>query len=57
MGGYAIKTDKPYIMRKKPERRPASEEYKEMIRYMDSHTFSFRYDKDTGEFIRGVKEK
>lgn len=57
VNAYAVKSNMPYVTRKALKRTPATEENRNMIKYMDSHEFSFRVDKDTGKFKSGVKSK
>lgn len=57
VNAYAVKPNMPYVTRKALKRTPATEENRNMIKYMDSHEFSFRVDKDTGKFKSGVKSK
>ena len=57
VNAYAVKPNMTYVTRKALKRTPATEENRNMIKYMDSHEFSFRVDKDTGKFKSGVKSK
>lgn len=57
VNAYAVKPNMSYVTRKALKRTPATEENRNMIKYMDSHEFSFRVDKDTGKFKSGVKSK
>lgn len=57
VNAYAVKSEMPFVARDVLKRTPASEENRNMIEYMDSHEFSFRFDKNTGEFVRGVNKK
>ena len=39
------------------KRTPASKDNINMVKYMDSHEFSFHIDKDTGKFVSSVVKR
>ena len=41
----------PFVTSKALKRTPATKENKDRIKYMDSHEFSFKFDKVTGKFL------
>ena len=47
----------PFVTSKALKRPPATKENKDRIKYMDSHEFSFKFDKVTGKFVNGVSKK
>ena len=57
MNAYAVKPDMPFVTRKALKRTPASKDNINMIKYMDSHEFSFHIDKGTGKFVSGVAKR
>lgn len=57
MNAYAVKPVMPFVAKKALERTPASKENRDMVEYMDSHEFSFHFDKDTGKITSQVVEK
>lgn len=59
MDAYAVKPsiEMPFITSKALKRTPAMKENKDRIKYMDSHEFSFKFDKVTGKFVNGVSKK
>ena len=57
MNAYAVKPNMPFVTKRTLKRTPASKENRDMVEYMDSHEFSFRVDKNTGQYISGVREK
>ena len=48
MNAYAVKPNMPFVTKKVLKRTPASKDNTNMVKYMDSHDFSFHIDKDTG---------
>ena len=59
MDAYAVKPsiEMPFVTSKALKRTPATKENKDRIKYMDSHEFSFKFDKATGKFENGVRRK
>lgn len=57
MNAYAVKPVMPFVTKKALERTPASQENRDMVKYMDSHEFSFHMDKGTGKITSRVVEK
>ena len=57
MNAYAVKSDMPFVTRKVLKRTPASKDNINMVKYMDSHEFSFHIDKDTGKFVSSVVKR
>ena len=57
MSGYAIKSDEPFISKKKLVRTPTSKENKDRRNYINSHNFSFEIDSNTKELKSSVSEK
>lgn len=57
MDAYAVKPsiEMPFITSKALKRTPATKENKDRIKYMDSHEFSFKFDKVTGKFVNVIK--
>ena len=58
MDAYAVKPsiEMPFVTSKILKRTPATQENRDRIKYMDSHEFSFKFDKATGMFVNGVKK-
>lgn len=57
MNAYAVKPDMPFVTKKVLKRTPASKDNINMVKYMDSHEFSFHIDKDTGKFVSSVVKR
>ena len=59
MDAYAVKPsiEMPFITSKALKRTPATDDNQARVKYMDSHEFSFRFDKATGKFINSVSRK
>lgn len=57
MDAYAVKPsiEMPFVTSKALKRTPATKENKDRIKYMDSHEFSFKFDKVTGKFVNVIK--
>lgn len=57
MDAYAVKPsiEMPFVTSKALKRTPAMKENKDRIKYMDSHEFSFKFDKVTGKFVNVIK--
>lgn len=45
----------PFVTSKALKRTPATKENKDRIKYMDSHEFSFKFDKVTGKFVSVIE--
>ena len=45
MNAYAVKPNMPFVTKKVLKRTPASTDNTNMVKYMDSHDFSFHIDK------------
>lgn len=57
MNAYAVKPNMPFVTKKVLKRTPASKDNINMVKYMDSHDFSFHIDKDTGKFVSSVVKR
>ena len=44
----------PFVTSKALKRTPATKENKDRIKYMDSHEFSFKFDKVTGKIQKRI---
>ena len=57
MDAYAVKPsiEMPFVTSKALKRTPATKENKDRIKYMDSHEFSFKFDKVTGKFVSVIE--
>lgn len=57
MDAYAVKPsiEMPFVTSKALKRTPATKENKDRIKYMDSHEFSFKFDKVTGKFVNVIE--
>lgn len=54
MNAYAIKPNMPFVTNRELKRTPPTKENINMVKFMDSHEFSFHMDKSTGEFVSNV---
>jgi hypothetical protein len=57
MDAYAVKPKLPFVAKTDLKRTPATEENRKMIEFMDSHDFSFSYDRETKELKSHVTPK
>lgn len=57
MNAYAVKPNTPFVAKSKLERTPASDSNRKMVKFMDSHNFSFNVDKNTGKFECTITDK
>lgn len=56
MNAYAIKSDMPFVTSRRLKRTPPTRENIDMVKFMDSHEFSFHMDKSTGKFASVIKK-
>lgn len=56
MNACAVKPKLPFVATKKLKRTPASKENREMVKFMDSHNFSFTIS-DTKELKTKITRK
>lgn len=57
MNAYAIKPNMPFVTNRQLKRTPPTKENIDMVKFMDSHEFSFHMDKSTGKFVSNVVKK
>lgn len=59
MGAYTVKpnVEVSFITSKILKRTPVTKENENRVKYMDSHEFSFKFDKGTGKFVNNVKNQ
>ena len=56
MNACALKPTLPFVTRKTMERKPASAENRNRVKFMDSHDFSFSVNKETGILYSKVEK-
>ena len=47
----------PFVTNRQLKRTPPTKENIDMVKFMDSHEFSFHMDKSTGKFVSNVVKK
>jgi hypothetical protein len=57
MNACVVKPTLPFVTRKELKRTPATEENRKMIEFMDSHNFSFSFDRESKELKSQVTSK
>ena len=57
MNAYITKPNAPFITKNELKRTPATEKNKQMVKFMDSHDFSFSVNSITKELMSHVTPK